>query len=113
MAKITVTRPEFNPVLAPDPNILWEAKASFNPSLIFENDKFKMLYRALSIPLNYQGQQLNLSTVGYAESLDGQKFTGKRQLVVPTEPYEVLGCEDPRLTKIDDEYFIFYTALSA
>jgi len=113
MAKITVTRPDSNPILAPNPNILWEAAASFNPSVIFENNTYKMLYRALSVPLNYHGQKLNLSTVGYAESQDGVVYSGKRQLVVPTEKYEAFGCEDPRLTKIDNDYFIFYTAISA
>ena len=26
--------------------------------------------------------------------------------------WEKFGCEDPRITKIDNEYFVFYTALS-
>jgi predicted GH43/DUF377 family glycosyl hydrolase len=113
MAKITVTRPDSNPILTPNPNILWEAAASFNPSVIVEHNTYKMLYRALSVPLNYHGQKLNLSTVGFAQSQDGKTYSGKRQLVVPTEKYEAFGCEDPRLTKIDDEYFIFYTAIAA
>lgn len=33
-------------------------------------------------------------------------------LIVPTELYEELGCEDPRVSKIGDEYFITYTACS-
>lgn len=113
MAKITVTRPDSNPILIPNPNILWEAEASFNPAVIFENNTYKMLYRALSVPLNYNGQKLNLSTVGFAQSQDGKVYSGKRQLVVPTQKYEAFGCEDPRLTKIGNEYFIFYTAISA
>ena len=33
-------------------------------------------------------------------------------MIAPEEDWERFGCEDPRVTKIDDKYYIFYTALS-
>jgi predicted GH43/DUF377 family glycosyl hydrolase len=113
MANITLNRSAHNPIIKPDKNILWEAQASFNPSVIHENGVYKALYRALSADLDHEGHRLQLSTVAYAESPDGSEFGKKRQLIVPEEPFELFGCEDPRVTKIDDEYFIFYTAISA
>jgi predicted GH43/DUF377 family glycosyl hydrolase len=40
------------------------------------------------------------------------RFEGRRQFIRPEYDWEHYGCEDPRVTKIGDRYFIFYTALS-
>ncbi len=112
MQNITLRRSENNPILQPDPDILWEARASFNPSVLHENGTYKMVYRALSQDQEHLGENLQLSSIGYAQSDDGVHFHSKRQLIVPQQSFERFGCEDPRITKIDDEYFIFYTALS-
>jgi predicted GH43/DUF377 family glycosyl hydrolase len=58
------------------------------------------------------GQELRVSTIGHAESKDGRYFEKRSQLIAPEHDWEKFGCEDPRVTKIDDLYFIFYTALS-
>ncbi len=71
-----------------------------------------MLYRALSVDQLYQGIRLKLSTVGYCFSGDGVHFKRRRQLIVPEHEWEKYGCEDPRVTKIDGKFYIFYTALS-
>ncbi|MBU0578757.1 hypothetical protein KKE34_00385 [Patescibacteria group bacterium] len=114
-SSITVTRSSHNPLLKPNPELLWEATAAFNPSVLIENNKYYMVYRALSAQQNYENQVLNLSTIGLATSTDGTKFdlSSHQQLVIPSETFDHYGCEDPRLTKIDDEYFICYTGLSA
>lgn len=111
---ITVTRSPHNPILKPNPELLWEAAATFNPSVLVENDQYYMVYRALSAQQNYEGQILNLSTIGLSTSKDGVEFNSSshQQLVVPSEIFDHYGCEDPRLTKIDNDYFICYTALS-
>ena len=31
---------------------------------------------------------------------------------MPEHSWEAFGCEDPRVTRFDDKYYIFYTALS-
>ncbi|MEK7518047.1 MAG: hypothetical protein AAB583_05890 [Patescibacteria group bacterium] len=108
---IQFKRRQDNPILKPDPQKAWESQAVFNPSIV--KDKiYHMVYRALSASQNWQGRQLQLSTIGYAQSLDGITFTKQGQLIKPETPYEKFGCEDPRITKLDGEYFVFYTALS-
>ena len=116
MAKnITVTRSPHNPLLKPNPELLWEATATFNPSVLVENNQYHLAYRALSAQQNYEGQTLNLSTIGLVSSTDGIEFNSSlhHQFIVPSKTFDRYGCEDPRLTKIDDEYFVCYTGLSA
>lgn len=113
MNNISVFRSANNPVLVPSKANLWEASASFNPSLFLEDGVFYCLYRAISAEQDYNGQRLELSTIGYASSFNGADFDSKRQLIKPEEDYERFGCEDPRFVMIDDEFLITYTAISA
>lgn len=112
MLNITITRSESNPILKPDPNLLWEAAASFNPSIVAEEDYYHVLYRAISSEMDYEGQMLQLSTIGHALSGDGLWLMQKRQFITPEHDWERFGCEDPRITNIDDEFLITYTAIS-
>ena len=100
-----------NPILTPNESVQWEAKATFNPSIVKDSD-FHMLYRAISNKVRYYGKELELSTICYARSADGYRFYDRRQFVTPENEWEQFGCEDPRVTKIGDTYYIFYTALS-
>nr|MBI5455555.1 hypothetical protein [Candidatus Levybacteria bacterium] len=109
---ITITRSEKNPILKPNPQNLWELKAAFNPSIVKDGKDYHMVYRALSENQNIEEKNISLSTIGYAKSKDGVNFSEREQLIKPQEDWEKFGCEDPRITKIDDEYFVFYTALS-
>lgn len=70
------------------------------------------LYRAVSEPQSFQGAIREVSTIGYARSTDGVHFRDRRQFIVPTHDWDKFGCEDPRVTKLDGKYYIFYTALS-
>jgi predicted GH43/DUF377 family glycosyl hydrolase len=54
-----------------------------------------------------------LSTIRVARSDDGVNFTVEDEpLIYPSIPSERYGCEDPRIQKIGDEYYITYTAVS-
>ena len=55
---------------------------------------------------------MKLSTIGIAESGDSIHFRKRRQIITPSEVWDRYGCEDPRITKIDDTYYVLYTALS-
>lgn len=100
-----------NPILKPNPTNSWESQAVFNPSIV--KDKiYHIVYRALSDSQNLQDRKLQLSTIGHAESQDGITFINREQLIRPEMDWEKFGCEDPRITKLDGEYFVFYTALS-
>lgn len=105
-------RDTHNPLLQPNSGNSWESKGAFNGSLVKGEKGYYMVYRALSDVVSHQGKQLQLSTVGIAESSDGIGFSGNRQLIQPENAWEKFGCEDPRITKMDDRYFVFYTALS-
>jgi len=109
---IELKRNSNNPILKPNQNNDWEAEAAFNPCVIKENQDFHMLYRAMSSTQKLQGVDIQLSTIGYAESHDGIHFGNNRQLIKPDYAWETYGCEDPRITKLEDTYYIFYTALS-
>ncbi len=101
-----------NPILEPDPANAWEREGSFNgcPAPGFLKTHF--LYRAVSAPREFNGVVREVSTIGYATSTDGVHFKNRRQLIVPEEAWEKFGCEDPRVTKLNGKYYIFYTALS-
>ncbi len=107
-------RSEKNPILKPNKRESWEAEAVFNGCPIKSNGKYYMVYRALSLPHYYLSAKtkMRVSTVGIAESDNGVDFTNRRRLITPEEDWEKYGCEDPRITKIDGKYYIFYTALS-
>src|SRR5436309_2859676 len=100
-----VTRDPHNPLLTPIPTIPWQAEAAFNPSPVMLGGVLQLIYRAASHPAMYRGQTLEFSTIGLASSLDGTHFDEGRQLVVPEEPWELFGCEDPRVTKIGDTFY--------
>lgn len=110
---IVVKRHPENPILKPNPENRWESVAAFNGSLSKDKKIFHLVYRAVSPEKEIDGAKLHLSTVGYAKSVDGVHFSDRRQLIVPDFDWEKYGCEDPRITKVGDKYFIFYTALSS
>lgn len=105
-------RNDKNPILKPNRENPWESKGSFNGSIIQDKGLYHLVYRALSDFQDFRGRRLQLSTIGHAVSRDGINFEKRRQLIKPEEEWEKFGCEDPRITKLDDKYFIFYTCLS-
>lgn len=101
-----------NPVLGPDHLNIWESEAAFNGCPVEVKGNIHLLYRALSAFQHRHGHQLQLSTIGHAVSRSGFHFKHRSQLIYPEHEWEKFGCEDPRVTKIDDKFYIFYTALS-
>lgn len=90
------------PILSPQGNS-WESAGTFNPSVVLRNGKYVMLYRAQDAA--------GTSRLGYAESFDGIHFQRRAEPVLsPETAYEKDGgVEDPRLIKIDDDYYLTYT----
>ncbi|MCL5006607.1 MAG: hypothetical protein M1153_00450 [Patescibacteria group bacterium] len=103
-----------NPILKPNPNQSWEAEAVFNGCPIEKGGKIFLLYRAVSLPHYHTSAQsrLRVSDIGVAESKNGFSFSNRRRLVIPEHEWEKFGCEDPRVTKLNGKYYVFYTALS-
>ncbi len=107
-------RYEDNPVLKPKSNHLWESQAVFNGCPIKSRDGISLLYRALSQPYYnvLAGITLPVSSIGIARSDDGLHFSKRRRFIAPEYSWERFGCEDPRVTRLNGKYYIFYTALS-
>ncbi len=96
-----------NPILSPNKKNLWESYMVFNAAAIYLDGKIHLLYRA-------RGKKDGISRLGYSSSKDG--FQINKRLDKPVfEPEkenvsECLGCEDPRLTRIQDSIYMTYTA---
>lgn len=101
-----------NPILFPHPDHVWEKKAAFNGCLFLQDQHFGVVYRAIGEKMTHRGVEMSLSTIGYVTSDDGIHFINRRQIIVPEEPWEAYGCEDPRVTYFERKYYIFYTALA-
>lgn len=110
-----ITRAEENPILKPNKNQSWEAEAVFNGCPVKKGNKIYLLYRALSLPHYHASARANIITsdIGIAWSRDGIHFENRRRFIVPEYEWEKCGCEDPRVTKFENKYYIFYTALSS
>lgn len=101
-----------NPFLVPNVDDAWQSYAAFNPCAVPYEGRYRLLYRAMSAPRRHEGQMLSVSTIGVACGETPSGFPYTRQLIVPSEPWDRFGCEDPRVTRLGDTHWIFYTALS-
>ena len=106
-----VKRSPHNPILIPEKNHYWEAYASFNMSVIKKGTTFYGVYRAISATDRLRTLQ-QISTIGIGKSKDGTHFEERVPFITPMEEWEKYGCEDPRITYFEGNYYIFYTALS-
>jgi len=81
----------------------FESAGTFNPTVVKNDGKFVMLYRAQD--------SHRKSSLGYATSNDGVHFVRQPDPVMVGEaPYEMGGgVEDPRLVKIGDTFYLTYT----
>lgn len=109
-----IKRFEKNPILVPNKDQSWEAEAVFNGCPIQKGNKIFLLYRAISLPHYHTTAKAKLmvSDIGIAESKDGLNFYNRKRFIIPEYEWEKFGCEDPRITKFGNKYYIFYTALS-
>jgi predicted GH43/DUF377 family glycosyl hydrolase len=93
-----------NPILEPLEGHSWESRYVFNPAVIQLGGRIHIFYRAI-------GEDM-VSRLGYASSKDGYNIDERlpRPVFEPATSYEKHGCEDPRLTLLDGECFMTYTA---
>ncbi len=106
-------RAKENPILVPLPDHDWEDKAVFNPAAFLEDGKIHLVYRAM-------GHE-DTSVMGYAILSDISTVEERlpEPIYVPRELFEQKlnpgnsGCEDPRITKMGDTYYMCYTAFDA
>ncbi len=104
-------RSEHNPILIPNKDHYWEGFATFNMSPVKKGKTIYGLYRAISAVDKITTQQ-QTSIIGIGRGKDGIHFDDREPFIVPQEPWDIHGCEDPRVTFFEGKYYIFYTALS-
>ena len=113
-----------NPIIVPNALNEWESEATFNPAALYDDGKVHLLYRAVG--------KGGFSCLGYASTKDGFTIddTLSEPAYYPTQEFEGVhtkpkqrtdlyksgcgwgGCEDPKLTAIDDTVYLTYVAYS-
>ena len=110
MKKEFVTRYKNNPILTKD-DIGYPVETVHNAGVVKFNGRYIMLFRS--------HRANGRSIIGLAESDDGFNFKARPQpFMTPAKEgvfaeYEAFGVEDPRITFLEDAYYITYSAYSA
>lgn len=110
-----------NPIIKPVLEHGWESQATFNAAAVYEDGKVHLVYRAIG--------ENGRSVLGYAASTDGINIDERLNapIYIPTQIFECPfglptfsfmsgggygGCEDPRITKIRDKFYMTYVAFN-
>lgn len=111
-----------NPIIAPKKEHRWESQQTFNPAAVLENGKVHLLYRALGDDgISRIGYAISANGIDIEERLNNPIFTyhsglGRYDINMPEwhQHYNSggswSGCEDPRITKIDDRIYMCFVA---
>ncbi|HVW71580.1 MAG TPA: hypothetical protein VHB93_00295 [Candidatus Paceibacterota bacterium] len=105
-----VSRSSKNPLISPVRWRAWEALAAFNPAAVRKDDVTHLFYRAVARPDVLLTPYAGLSTIGHAVYQDDDVHD-RSQIIIPEQPWEAYGCEDPRATFFEGKWYVFYTAL--
>jgi predicted GH43/DUF377 family glycosyl hydrolase len=99
-----MVRPVDHPILLPVADHAWESRYVLNAAAVRLDGLIYILYRAF-------GKE-EISRIGLAWTKDGIHIDGRldQPIFEPAEPTEAAGCEDPRVTVIDDQIYMLYTA---
>ncbi|PSL43485.1 putative GH43/DUF377 family glycosyl hydrolase [Chitinophaga niastensis] len=91
-------------ILLEKTNFTFENEGVLNPAVIRVGEEVHIFYRAV--------RQGNHSTIGYCKLKDPLTVSERADtpLLFPQFDYESKGLEDPRIVKIDDLYYLTYTA---
>jgi predicted GH43/DUF377 family glycosyl hydrolase len=108
--EMVFSRAKENPILVPVAEHPWEDKAVFNPAAFFDDGKIHLVYRAM-------GHE-DTSVMGYAVLSDIATVEERLPdpIYMPRESFERKfrpgnsGCEDARITRIENTYYMCYTA---
>ncbi len=124
------------PIVEKIPSHAWENKVTFNPACAFVEDRAELDQIIASLPISdpdklllrgqpglafllYRAQGEKTSGYDYTRSCIGLAICSPelqplvrliKPVIIPDQPYELLGVEDARITKVGDTYVMFYTA---
>jgi len=105
--KMMLERYMGNPILEPIKSHPWEGLMVYNCGIVDTHGRVHIVYRA-------QGVKEGGSSLGYASSRDGFHIDERLDSPIfqrePSNSYELMGCEDPRLTIIGNQIIMAYTA---
>ena len=95
-----------NPIIVPDGKNSFEKECTYNPCVIIHKGKIYLIYRAEGKRGDY------VSRLCLAVSNDGYNFRKYRNnpIIEPTLSEEKRGCEDPRITKINNIFYLTYVS---
>ncbi|MGD9153548.1 MAG: pesticidal protein Cry7Aa [Gammaproteobacteria bacterium] len=89
-------------IILSNTEIAFENHAVLNPACIKINDEIHMFYRAINKKM--------ISTIGYCKfKYNKVIYRSPKPILMPEKPEEKLGLEDPRLSKIDDTYYLTFS----
>ncbi len=113
-----------NPIITPDRNSEWQSQGTFNPAALYDDGKVHLLFRAVGMN--------GMSCFGYASTKDGFNIdeVSSEPAYLPRKEFEGIstapsrrsdifrsgggwgGCEDPKLTAIDNRVYLTYVAFN-
>lgn len=98
---ITATK---NGVILRKTKLAFEDESVLNPAVIADDKGIHLFYRAVHTP--------NRSSIGYCllDSPLSVKERWSKPILAPEYRYESHGIEDPRIVKIEEEYYLTYVA---
>jgi len=101
---LKLTRYPHNPIFIPEEKNEWEKSGAYNGCVAKLADSYHLLYRALS--------SSRTSVIAHATGEDYFDFSSREILIKPDSDWDRYGCEDPRVTQIEGNFYICYTGLS-
>ena len=103
-----------NPILQPNDNP-WENRNVSNAAAVVHDNKVYLLYRAEGQEMR-ENQLWPVTRIGLAISENGYDISYRHPEPVfdrdPDDPWCEFGCEDPRISKIGDTYYIVFVSMS-
>ena len=112
---IELTRYDGNPILKPNNNP-WESRNAYNAGAVVHDGKVYLLYRAEGEERRMGPDSWPVTRIGLAVSDNGYDISYRHPTPVLdrdlNDPWCEFGCEDPRITKIGDIYYIVYVSMS-
>jgi len=112
---IKLTRITNEPILSANVENSWESASCFNAGAIKDKGMIHMFYRATDKSCNGKENDDYMNYIGHATSYDGITFQRDKDYVLGPEPDSQWqrGCEDPRVMKLEDKFYMLYTGYSA
>ena len=95
-----------NPILKPNPDLPWARYSVFNPGVVCDNGKYRMIFSG--------NDGCGCIQLGYAQSGDGTHFEVREKPFLAPDPdensFDHGTTEDPRITCLDGTFYITYAA---